>query len=209
MRQAARGFRITQRHCGGRQCSRRRWAGITGRGLLAVRLSILREDELSGIWIMTRLLVWLVVVLLLAWHAYRWPARAFEHTSYRVDAQGIEVRRGLSWRVVINVPRSRAAYRRLTGSARTPLRARHAGGLLRGHRACQGGARRPRAHARAAHSRLPAAHRRERCRLNNASTPPRYSSTWPPTRAPAPADACRFLQAGESRSRLVVEGSAM
>ena len=78
--------------------------------LLAVGLSILREDGLSGIWIMTRLLGWLVVVLLLAWHAYRWPARAYEHTSYRVDEQGIEVRRGVYWRVVINVPRSRVQH---------------------------------------------------------------------------------------------------
>ena len=32
------------------------------------------------------------------------------HTSYRVDDQGIEIRRGVYWRVVINVPRSRVQH---------------------------------------------------------------------------------------------------
>lgn len=54
--------------------------------------------------------LWLVLVLLGLWHAVRWPARAYEHTSYRVDDQGIEIRRGVFWRVVINVPRSRVQH---------------------------------------------------------------------------------------------------
>jgi membrane protein YdbS with pleckstrin-like domain len=54
--------------------------------------------------------VWLVVVLLLAWNSYAWPARAYQYTSYRVDDQGIEIRRGVFWRVVINVPRSRVQH---------------------------------------------------------------------------------------------------
>ena len=54
--------------------------------------------------------VWLGLMLLALWHALRWPARAYEHTSYRVDDQGIEIRRGVYWRVVINVPRSRVQH---------------------------------------------------------------------------------------------------
>ena len=34
----------------------------------------------------------------------------YRHTSYRVDDQGIEIRRGVYWRVVINVPRSRVQH---------------------------------------------------------------------------------------------------
>ena len=54
--------------------------------------------------------VWLALALLAFWHAVRWPARAYEHTSYRVDDQGIEIRKGVYWRVVINVPRSRVQH---------------------------------------------------------------------------------------------------
>jgi membrane protein YdbS with pleckstrin-like domain len=45
-----------------------------------------------------------------AWHAFRWPVRAYAHTCYRVDEQGIEIRRGVYWRVVINVPKSRVQH---------------------------------------------------------------------------------------------------
>jgi membrane protein YdbS with pleckstrin-like domain len=53
---------------------------------------------------------WLVLVLLGLWHSVRWPARAYKHTFYRVDDQGIEIRKGVYWRVVINVPRSRVQH---------------------------------------------------------------------------------------------------
>jgi uncharacterized protein len=62
----------------------------------------------GDIWL--RIVVWLTVVLLAAWHSYRWPALAYRHTSYRVDDQGIEIRKGVYWRVVINVPRSRVQH---------------------------------------------------------------------------------------------------
>ena len=75
--------------------------------LLAVVFSVIRDDE--AMWL-PRLGIWLVVVLVVAWHGYRWPPLAYAHTSYRVDAQGIEIRRGVYWRVVINVPRSRVQH---------------------------------------------------------------------------------------------------
>lgn len=56
------------------------------------------------------LLLWTVLVGLGAWHAFRWPARVFARTFYRVDGQGIEIRRGVYWRVVINVPKSRVQH---------------------------------------------------------------------------------------------------
>lgn len=59
----------------------------------------------SLVWIL-----WLVLVGLAFWHAHSWPARAYRHTRYRVDDQGMEVRRGVFWRVVINVPRSRVQH---------------------------------------------------------------------------------------------------
>jgi membrane protein YdbS with pleckstrin-like domain len=57
-----------------------------------------------------RFAVWLTVVLAAAWHAWAWPSIAWRHTCYRVDDQGIEIRKGVHWRVVVNVPRSRVQH---------------------------------------------------------------------------------------------------
>jgi len=59
--------------------------------------------DAGPVWV--KLAVWLTFVALTQWHAYRWPPRACAHASYRVDEQGMEIRKGVHWRVVINVPR--------------------------------------------------------------------------------------------------------
>ena len=84
-------------------------AMLAAGSLLALGISMLRDDDPDAMW-MLRPMVWLVLVLLLAWHSYRWPPIAYEHTSYRVDDQGLEIRKGVYWRVVINVPRSRVQH---------------------------------------------------------------------------------------------------
>ena len=76
-----------------------------------VFLAIRILSERTPFWLFAlQLGVWLVLVLLGLWHAVRWPKRAYQHISYRVDDQGIEIRRGVFWRVVINVPRSRVQH---------------------------------------------------------------------------------------------------
>jgi membrane protein YdbS with pleckstrin-like domain len=55
-------------------------------------------------------IAWPVVTTLLAWHSWAWPPVDFRHHSYRVDDLGIEIRRGVIWRTVINVPRSRVQH---------------------------------------------------------------------------------------------------
>lgn len=55
-------------------------------------------------------LVWAGLVLLLIWSAWSWPAIEHRHASYRVDRQGLEIRRGVFWRKVIDVPRSRVQH---------------------------------------------------------------------------------------------------
>lgn len=55
-------------------------------------------------------LVWLGVVLLGLWHAHRWPVLEYQHTRYRVDTERIEIRRGVYFRTVITVPRSRVQH---------------------------------------------------------------------------------------------------
>jgi uncharacterized protein len=71
--------------------------------------------------------VWLAVNGALAWHFHRWPAIDYRHTFYRVDQEGIEIRRGVFWRVVINVPRSRVQH---TDVAQGPLERRFGLGTL-------------------------------------------------------------------------------
>lgn len=50
------------------------------------------------------------VLLALVWMPLRWPEIEHRHASYRVDDQGIEIRKGVVWRKVINVPRSRVQH---------------------------------------------------------------------------------------------------
>jgi membrane protein YdbS with pleckstrin-like domain len=95
-------------------------AGLAG--LVFLGISSIAADDWPG-WLAPVLLaVWLVVVLLGAWHAWRWPPIAYRHTSYRLDDQGIEIRTGVYWRVVINVPRSRVQH---IDVSQGPLERRH------------------------------------------------------------------------------------
>jgi membrane protein YdbS with pleckstrin-like domain len=55
-------------------------------------------------------LAWLAAAILLAWWLWVWPRRAYAHASYRLDDDGLEIRRGVVWRAIINVPRSRVQH---------------------------------------------------------------------------------------------------
>jgi len=63
----------------------------------------------------------------LAWLSHRWPEISYRHTSYRVDPQGIEIRRGVVWRRTIYVPKSRVQH---TDVSQGPLQRRYALGTL-------------------------------------------------------------------------------
>jgi uncharacterized protein len=53
---------------------------------------------------------WLGVTTGLAWLSYVWPAIELRHMSYTLDTDGIEIRSGVWWRAVTNVPRSRVQH---------------------------------------------------------------------------------------------------
>ena len=63
----------------------------------------------------------------LAWVSHRWPEISYRHTFYRVDSQGIEIRRGVVWRRTINVPKSRVQH---TDVSQGPLQRKYALGTL-------------------------------------------------------------------------------
>ncbi|MFB3854411.1 MAG: PH domain-containing protein [Vicinamibacterales bacterium] len=70
---------------------------------------------------------WAALTALLAWRAVRWPEVAHRHKSYRLDADGIEIKHGVFWRTVVNVPRSRVQH---TDVAQGPLERRFGLGRL-------------------------------------------------------------------------------
>jgi len=53
---------------------------------------------------------WVVASLGLVWLSYQWPAVAYRHIAYTVEADGLQIRRGVFWRTVIDVPRSRVQH---------------------------------------------------------------------------------------------------
>jgi membrane protein YdbS with pleckstrin-like domain len=53
---------------------------------------------------------WLFVAGWLLWGAQWWPPIAHRYASYRVDDEVIEIKRGVLWRRVITIPRSRVQH---------------------------------------------------------------------------------------------------
>jgi membrane protein YdbS with pleckstrin-like domain len=53
---------------------------------------------------------WLFVAGWLAWGAHIWPPIAHRYASYRVDNEGIEIKRGVVWRRIVSIPRSRIQH---------------------------------------------------------------------------------------------------
>jgi membrane protein YdbS with pleckstrin-like domain len=90
-----------------------RWistASIALGSLVALTFLFFVADNIPG-WVMALfVLLWVIVTLALAWFSHRWPAIEHRHTSYKVDERGIEIRRGVYWRRVIHVPRSRVQH---------------------------------------------------------------------------------------------------
>jgi hypothetical protein len=75
---------------------------------------------------------WLLLAALLAWTSYRVPELGYYRTSYCVDDRGIEIRRGIVWRRVINVPRTRVQH---LDVSQGPLERRYGLGTLTIHTA--------------------------------------------------------------------------
>lgn len=71
--------------------------------------------------------LWLLGNGVLAWHGQRWQEIDYRHTWYRVDDRGLEIRRGVFWREVVTVPRSRVQH---TDVSQGPLERRYGLGTL-------------------------------------------------------------------------------
>jgi membrane protein YdbS with pleckstrin-like domain len=95
--------------------------------LVVMAIVLVVGDDLTRWQRLLLPVAWVVLAALGAWFAYRWPEVHYRHTSYRVDGQGIEIRRGAFWRVVINVPKSRVQH---IDVSQGPIERRHGLGTL-------------------------------------------------------------------------------
>ncbi|HYN10721.1 MAG TPA: PH domain-containing protein [Vicinamibacterales bacterium] len=95
-------------------------------------ITLIAARSMPG-WAMAAVvIVWLAVTALLAWWLQRWPTIYYRYASYVVDAEGIEIRLGVVWRTVTNVPRSRVQH---TDVSQGPLERRFGLGTLLIHTA--------------------------------------------------------------------------
>jgi membrane protein YdbS with pleckstrin-like domain len=92
-----------------------------------ITLLILAYFVLPGWAILLAALAWPAGTAALAWLGHRWPEVEHRHASYKVDGYGIEIRKGVYWRKVINVPRSRVQH---TDVSQGPLERSHGLGTL-------------------------------------------------------------------------------
>jgi uncharacterized protein len=100
--------------------------GSISLGMLVGFLIVLGTVPLGWIKVLVGLVA-AVVAVALAWSSHRWPEIEHRHAYYKVDAQGIEIRKGVIWRTVINVPRSRVQH---TDVSQGPLERIHGLGTL-------------------------------------------------------------------------------
>ena len=96
-----------------------------GSGLLAV--VSLADDGPSFLSVAITAALWLIGNGLFTWHGQRWQEIDYRHTWYRVDDRGLEIRRGVFWREVVNVPRSRVQH---TDVSQGPLERKYGLGTL-------------------------------------------------------------------------------
>lgn len=73
------------------------------------------------------MLAWAVGTAIVFRIGHQWPAVVYRHMAYRVDAEGIEIRSGVYWRTVMNVPRSRVQH---TDVVQGPLERKYGLGRL-------------------------------------------------------------------------------
>lgn len=88
----------------------------------AILLVVSLVDALPGWGAALLLLGGSVAVVVLSLVAHRRPVIVHRHTAYKVDGRGIEIRRGILWRKMIHVPRSRVQH---TDVSQGPLERRY------------------------------------------------------------------------------------
>lgn len=61
-------------------------------------------------WLLILVAAWGVLATGMLWGTLFWPQIVYRHTSYLVTPQGLEIRRGVVWRTVTTLPKSRTQH---------------------------------------------------------------------------------------------------
>ena len=78
-------------------------------------MAVLSIRHVGPVWLRLLLLgIWGIIILLLIYLSRHVPVWAYERTRYRVTSEGIEIRKGIVWRQVINVSRNRVQHTDVT-----------------------------------------------------------------------------------------------
>jgi membrane protein YdbS with pleckstrin-like domain len=101
--------------------------GALSLGSLPVIALVSATTPMPPLMIWALAIAWSVATAGLTWLSYQWPGIAYRHTAYSVGTDGFEIRRGVFWRAVINVPRSRVQH---TDVSQGPLERRFGLGAL-------------------------------------------------------------------------------
>ena len=73
--------------------------------LMALIIVLLAVDNMPRILRVSIPVVTFGAIVALGVFAWRWPVLEYRRAVYRLDRDGIEIRRGVVWRTVANVPR--------------------------------------------------------------------------------------------------------
>jgi membrane protein YdbS with pleckstrin-like domain len=98
--------------------------GVVGLGAIAM---IVAWSGQGGLLRVPLIVATAVALVAHAWWGQYKPGLAYRHASFRVDELGIEIRQGVFWRSVIDVPRSRVQH---TDVSQGPWERRHGLGTL-------------------------------------------------------------------------------
>jgi len=84
-------------------------AAIGGVTLIALVVRLIASRPTRGDVVLL-LLAWVALVAAIAVLSWLWPPLSFRHAFWRIDASTMRIRRGVAWRSVVSIPRSRVQH---------------------------------------------------------------------------------------------------
>lgn len=82
---------------------------IGGVTLIALVVRLIASRPTRG-EVVLLLLAWLALVASIGALGWLWPPLSFRHAFWRIDASGMRIRRGVVWRSIVSIPRSRVQH---------------------------------------------------------------------------------------------------
>jgi membrane protein YdbS with pleckstrin-like domain len=85
-------------------------AGIAGIGLPIGLAILIWTKEPGRIGVLLLIAAAFLLLCAMVFLAHFWPVFEFRHTRWRLDGDGLEIRRGVVWRHTISIPRTRIQH---------------------------------------------------------------------------------------------------